>query len=85
MKTLLDLENNECRFAFGDGPFLFCADATKPGSSYCAEHHAMCFRSVVVALRGRDNPIAGAAIRKYHASTQSILFNDGINEPDFAA
>lgn len=44
MKELIDLERNDCRFPFGDGPFLFCAEVQKLGSSYCAEHHAECFR-----------------------------------------
>lgn len=47
MKTLLELENNECRFAFGDGPFLFCAEVKKPGSSFCEFHHAKCWDRVV--------------------------------------
>lgn len=55
MKTPIELENNECRFPFGeDAPFLFCAEVKKPGSSYCAEHHAMCWdrvRPVVAKAR----------------------------------
>ena len=41
MKTLLDLEHGECRWPFGDGPFLFCGDPAQDNSSYCSGHHAI--------------------------------------------
>jgi hypothetical protein len=50
MKTLLELESDDCRFAFGERDFQFCA---KPKyvfmrlnrlcvSAYCHEHHLIC-------------------------------------------
>jgi hypothetical protein len=50
MKTLLELEENDCRFPIGDEDIKFCA---KPRhvftrldrlctSSYCHEHHLIC-------------------------------------------
>lgn len=43
MKTLPKLEDNDCRFPFGEGPFLFCGDEQQAGSSYCSHHHAICW------------------------------------------
>jgi len=48
MKTLLELEKGECRFAFGDSDFLFCSEAVTEGSSYCEFHHRMCWEPVRV-------------------------------------
>ena len=53
MKSLLDLEPNDCRYPMNDGgPYLFCADPkhwhmNKSGlaqSSYCRKHHFICLR-----------------------------------------
>lgn len=41
---LLDLQLNECRYPFGDGPFLFCARQTAVETSYCSEHQALCMK-----------------------------------------
>ncbi len=43
MKTLLELDDNDCRYAFGDGPFLFCGDPKQDKSSYCVHHHRACW------------------------------------------
>jgi len=37
-KTLLDLDPNDCRWPFGDGPFTFCGCKKSPIGSYCEEH-----------------------------------------------
>ena len=50
-KSLLDLEKNDCRYAYGDGPFLFCGHPVKDGSSYCILHHHLCW---VAPLPVRD-------------------------------
>lgn len=34
--ALLDLGRNDCRFPFGDGPFVFCGQPVIPGFTYCA-------------------------------------------------
>ena len=39
--SLIDLEDNQCRFAFGDGPFTFCGHAVVAGS-YCGLHDYIC-------------------------------------------
>lgn len=41
--TPLDLKRNECRFPSGDGPFTFCGRVKRDDSSYCREHHALCY------------------------------------------
>lgn len=35
---LLDLELNDCRYPYGDGPFTFCGRQKQKGSSYCTPH-----------------------------------------------
>lgn len=39
--SLMDLKENQCRFAYGRGPFLFCGEPTQEGSSYCQDCHAI--------------------------------------------
>jgi hypothetical protein len=73
MKTLLELEGGDCRYPFGDGPFLFCGDPAQDKSSYCSGHHEICFNKVMESLRGGDNPHASAAYRKIYSSTRSTL------------
>jgi len=36
--SLVDLGSNECRYAYGDGPFLFCGHKKIDGCSYCGPH-----------------------------------------------
>lgn len=59
MKTLLELEDNDCRFPFGEGPFLFCGDPVQGRSSYCAHHHDICW--------DRVRPVVAKA-RVYHGT-----------------
>ena len=40
--SLADLGKNECRYAYGDGPFTFCGNPVD-GGSYCAGHKALCY------------------------------------------
>lgn len=50
MKTLLELEPNDCRYPFGDEDFQFCGahrfiylkDTKLRHSPYCREHHFIC-------------------------------------------
>lgn len=40
------LRKNSCRYVLNDGKpssFLFCSKASVIGSSYCEEHHKMCY------------------------------------------
>ena len=40
------LRKNSCRFVLNDGKpssFLFCSAPMKVGSSYCEEHHKICY------------------------------------------
>ena len=41
--AFLDLEANHCRFPYGNGPFTFCGHDQIKGSTYCANHHALCW------------------------------------------
>lgn len=50
MKSILDLEPNDCRFPLGDQNFTFCAlpkhlhirNGKMVQSPYCREHHLIC-------------------------------------------
>jgi GcrA cell cycle regulator len=39
--SLLDLEENDCRYPFGSGPFTFCGHPKIDGSSYCSNHFSL--------------------------------------------
>lgn len=41
--TLDELQPDECRYPYGEGPFLFCGNPQQPDSSYCAGHHRLCW------------------------------------------
>lgn len=43
---LEDLKNRECRYPYGEGPYTFCGHPVKDNSSYCTDHHAICFRAI---------------------------------------
>jgi GcrA cell cycle regulator len=38
---LVDLGENDCRWPFGDGPFVHCGHPKINGSSYCSNHFAL--------------------------------------------
>lgn len=50
-RTLLELEDGDCRFPYGDGPFTFCGNPIKKGSPYCGAHSALCFNGIPVPKR----------------------------------
>ena len=50
--TLDELTLNQCRYPHGDSaPYLFCAQPVQDGSSYCVEHHAVCWQRATGATR----------------------------------
>lgn len=40
--SLIELEPNDCRYPYGDGPFMFCGHPKMEGSSYCFPHFHLC-------------------------------------------
>jgi GcrA cell cycle regulator len=38
---LLDLDKGQCRYPYGDGPFLFCGHPAQAESKYCPAHHRL--------------------------------------------
>ena len=42
--NLLDLEPNQCRWMYGEGPFLSCGHLVEKGKSYCPHHQARSYR-----------------------------------------
>jgi hypothetical protein len=44
---LVDLSRDQCRYPYNqDVGFLFCGHVRQAGSSYCPQHHALCYRPV---------------------------------------
>lgn len=42
-----DLEANHCRFPNGEkAPYTFCGKQKKKGSSFCPDHHSICYTGV---------------------------------------
>jgi len=39
--ALVDLEEGDCRYPDGDGPFTFCGHPKLEGASYCGPHYAL--------------------------------------------
>jgi GcrA cell cycle regulator len=39
-KTLLALDDNDCRFVYGESEFMFCSKPVVPDCSYCSFHAA---------------------------------------------
>lgn len=53
--SLLDLQHNDCRWPFGEGPFTFCGHPKAISSSYCPAHQTI--------ARGDGTPAERAAHR----------------------
>lgn len=50
--NLVDLEINQCRFPFGEGPILFCGASCRDGDPYCTEHMRLTRRSAEEQPKG---------------------------------
>lgn len=76
MKELLDLEPNDCRYPVNEGgPFLFCAEPSAKGSSYCAHHRDLCFRKVMEHGEG----LAGLRMTPEHRAKIAAANSAGSN------
>lgn len=58
---LLMLTDRRCKFAEGDGPFLFCGLPVKPGTPYCPGHAALCFTHIAARSRYTEKYVAYVA------------------------
>lgn len=56
-RTIFDLQENECRFVYGDEPaeMTFCGHSKMKGSSYCVSHHRLCMAGIP-QRRGGPHP-----------------------------
>lgn len=43
--TIDDLEEGDCRYPYGDGPFTFCGHRVVIGKSYCPAHSQLVFQT----------------------------------------
>lgn len=57
--TMDQLELNDCRYPFGDGPFTFCGRHIMEGRSYCVEH----FRLATTHNRSNSEAVTDARAR----------------------
>jgi hypothetical protein len=48
MMTLINLKSDSCRFIVSgdERPTWYCGETAKDGSSYCPEHHAVCYQPI---------------------------------------
>jgi GcrA cell cycle regulator len=58
--TLDQLERDDCRYPFGEGPFTFCGRQIEEGRSYCPEHQWL------ATTRPRTTSEAGTENRARH-------------------
>jgi hypothetical protein len=55
---LVDLEERHCRFVCGEPEeMMFCGKDKLKGSSYCAPHHRICYRSEAKPAELRRQPL----------------------------
>jgi len=48
-----EIGRGQCRYPYGDGPFLFCGHPVHEGSSYCMAHHDLCWVPARTNFNGR--------------------------------
>jgi GcrA cell cycle regulator len=58
--TLDQLEPDDCRYPYGDGPFLFCGRPNLDGKSYCPGH----FRLSTMKERSISEAVSDARARR---------------------
>jgi GcrA cell cycle regulator len=51
--SIAELERGQCRYPYGDGPFVFCGHPVHEGSSYCPSHDALCWVPARTNFNGR--------------------------------
>lgn len=80
--SLLDLEPNDCRYPYGDRPYMFCGHPQMEGSSYCGAHRALTINHHA-GIGHASSDRQKAAVRKTLASV-IILQNPAMNILDLA-
>lgn len=55
-KTLDQINEMDCRFPYGDGPFTFCGRPKVTGISYCLDHARICLQPPTPARRPGEPP-----------------------------
>lgn len=56
--TLSELQPNDCRYPYGDRPYLFCGHPKMDGSSYCVPHFHLCIGSGTTSERRASEGVA---------------------------
>ena len=51
--TLMELEPRHCRYIVCETPSLYCGERRQAGSSYCPDHHAVCWIKTKRQVRAR--------------------------------
>lgn len=69
---LLMLTDHRCKFAEGDGPFLFCGQPVKPGTSYCPGHCSIVYLKPE-RRNGQVSEAEAARRRSQHVPTSQVL------------
>jgi len=58
--SLGQLERDDCRYPFGDGPFTFCGRLNMDGKSYCPDH----FQLTITPNRTNSEAVTEARARR---------------------
>lgn len=65
--TFDQLEANSCRYPYGEKEIVFCGHDQQAGSSYCAAHHALCWRPATSVNREQYHLTRIERFRAYKA------------------
>lgn len=49
--TLLELEEGDCRFPYGEVSYTFCGNLVREGSPYCPAHSRLCYLGIPTPKR----------------------------------
>ena len=74
--SLADLEHDQCRWPYGDGPFTFCGHTIIGGGSYCDLHEAL---SIDRRFTG-ERPDQAYRLRKLAGSSSALRVLSGMDE-----
>lgn len=77
--TLEQLDPDDCRYPFGEGPFTFCGRLKLEGRSYCPEH----FRLSTAKERSNSDAVTEARSRRMRRLnfTKELLERAVVREP----
>lgn len=73
---LIDLGRDDCRYPYGDGPFVFCGHPQRGESSYCPAHSILTVHTPQRRAMSRDERLAKQReyMQAYRASKRALEY-----------